>query len=235
MNEQEWLTSEDPAAMLALRGRGGPSLTERNRFTWSDRKLRLFACACCRQVWHLLADDVPCWRPATPLVGCPDCHGTGRINRSRRAVEVAERYADGLGTEEEREIVFNAASSLPLPQAVAANCLVSQQHWPNPLRRILEEFGTPPTQAHLLREIVGNPWIVEPDPSLVGLWRVRNHGRVYDMIRVIYDERRFEDLPILADALEDAGCDNADILTHLRGPGPHVLGCWVLDLLLGKE
>jgi hypothetical protein len=51
----------------------------------------------------------------------------------------------------------------------------------------------------------------------------------------IYRDRSFTDLPILADALEDAGCDNADILSHLRGPGPHVRGCWALDLILGKE
>ena len=51
----------------------------------------------------------------------------------------------------------------------------------------------------------------------------------------IYEERAFDRLPILADALEDAGCDNADILSHCRGPGPHARGCWVVDLLLGKK
>jgi hypothetical protein len=51
----------------------------------------------------------------------------------------------------------------------------------------------------------------------------------------IYDDRAFEQLPILADALEEAGCDNADILAHCRGPGPHVRGCWLVDLLLGKS
>jgi hypothetical protein len=51
----------------------------------------------------------------------------------------------------------------------------------------------------------------------------------------IYDERAFERLPILADALEDAGCTDAAILVHCRGPGPHVRGCWVVDLILGKQ
>ena len=51
---------------------------------------------------------------------------------------------------------------------------------------------------------------------------------------MIYQERAFERLPILADALEEAGCDDPDILSHLRGPGPHVRGCWALDLVLGK-
>jgi hypothetical protein len=50
----------------------------------------------------------------------------------------------------------------------------------------------------------------------------------------IYEERAFDDLPVLADALEEAGCDQPDLLAHLRGPGPHVRGCWAVDLLLGK-
>ncbi len=50
----------------------------------------------------------------------------------------------------------------------------------------------------------------------------------------MYDSREFGAMPILADALQDAGCENADILEHCRGPGPHVRGCWVVDLVLGK-
>ena len=57
---------------------------------------------------------------------------------------------------------------------------------------------------------------------------------VLDLARAIYVERAFDRLPILADALEDAGCDSADVLAHCRGEGPHVRGCWVIDLLLGK-
>ena len=57
---------------------------------------------------------------------------------------------------------------------------------------------------------------------------------VVEMARGIYDERAFDRLPILADALQDAGCENADVLAHCRGPGPHVRGCWVVDLVLGK-
>jgi hypothetical protein len=53
--------------------------------------------------------------------------------------------------------------------------------------------------------------------------------------RLTEEERAFERLPILADALQDAGCENADILDHCRGPGPHARGCWVVDLILDKS
>src|SRR5262249_51106589 len=65
-------------------------------------------------------------------------------------------------------------------------------------------------------------------------WLTWNDGTVHKLAQTVYDDRRFDLLPILADALEEAGCDNADILAHCRGPGPHVRGCWVVDLLLGK-
>ena len=54
------------------------------------------------------------------------------------------------------------------------------------------------------------------------------------LAQAIYEERDLRRLPVLADALEDAGCEDADLLGHLRGPGRHVRGCWALDLVLGK-
>ena len=60
-------------------------------------------------------------------------------------------------------------------------------------------------------------------------------GQELGLARAVYDAGDFSRLPILADALEEAGCADADILGHLRGPGPHVRGCWVLDLLLGMR
>ena len=84
----------------------------------------------------------------------------------------------------------------------------------------------------LLRDIVGNPFRrVAASPP----WLTWNDGAVQKMVQVIYDGRRFADLPILADALEDAGCDNADILAHCRSGGEHVRGCWVVDLLLDRK
>jgi hypothetical protein len=81
----------------------------------------------------------------------------------------------------------------------------------------------------LLHDIFGNPFrpvTFSPD------WRT---DTALSLASQTYESREFSAMPILADALQDAGCDNADILDHCRGPGPHVRGCWVVDLVLGKE
>jgi pSer/pThr/pTyr-binding forkhead associated (FHA) protein len=72
---------------------------------------------------------------------------------------------------------------------------------------------------------------VPVDPA----WLRWNDGTVPRLAQAIYEERRFEAMPLLHDALLDAGCDNQDILYHCKEPGPHVRECWVLDILLGKE
>jgi hypothetical protein len=87
-------------------------------------------------------------------------------------------------------------------------------------------------QASLMRDILGNPFRLA---MISPCWLTWNGGTIPKLAEGIYTDRAFDRLPILADALEDAGCDNADILAHCRGPGPHVRGCWVVDLLLGKE
>jgi hypothetical protein len=85
--------------------------------------------------------------------------------------------------------------------------------------------------AGILQDILGNPFRpVTTKPA----WLIWNDGTVVKIAQAIYDERAFNRMPILADALEDAGCDNDDIITHCRIEGPHVKGCWVVDLLLGK-
>jgi hypothetical protein len=94
----------------------------------------------------------------------------------------------------------------------------------------------------LLRDIFGNHF--RPLPPSKGQrawqdqkrrWLIWNDGTILKLTQAIYDERAFDRLPILADALEDAGCEDPDILAHLRSPGPHYRGCWAVDLLLGKE
>jgi hypothetical protein len=84
-------------------------------------------------------------------------------------------------------------------------------------------------QADLLREIIGNPFRpVTIDPA----WLTPN---VIELAKRIYDERSFDQMPLLGDALEATGCDDPEIVNHCRGSGTHVRGCWVVDLILGKS
>ncbi len=359
MTESQWLASGDPAAMLnACRaafldfGEGRGVL---RGCDISPRKLRLFACACCRSVWG----GVPCGRckgkggllPYEPGLfdgPCPDCGGFGRTGgltdpRSRRAVEVAERYADGLTDKLEGARRYIEHEAPHEPAYVWAHIAVYEE-----VAWALEARNKPPqadvllppaAQAALLREIVGNPFrpmVLEQDyltnpvtharisAAAHAVWEKGPRGREGDelywrtvdgmvfrqawltptalaLARAAYGEREcgrcngvwlvpvpgdlrdcpdcrgtgtvlggFDAavLPVLADALEDAGCppeepcgcDHGNIppqgpgepwtpcqrckgrakvsnplLAHLRGPGPHARGCWVVDLLLGKE
>jgi hypothetical protein len=88
-------------------------------------------------------------------------------------------------------------------------------------------------QPAALRDLFGNPF--RPAPALDPAWLAWNGGTVRKMSQLIYDDRAYDRLPVLADALEDAGRADAELLVHLRGPGPHVRGCWAVDLILGKE
>jgi hypothetical protein len=83
-------------------------------------------------------------------------------------------------------------------------------------------------QIRLLYDVAGNPFRV---CNLEPAWLT---STVVAIARRAYQSRDFSALPILADALQEAGCDNEDILAHCRGPGPHVRGCWAVDLILGK-
>jgi hypothetical protein len=98
---------------------------------------------------------------------------------------------------------------------------------PNPLN---EAYRT--SMCATLHEVFGNPHrpvSCQPD------WLRWNDRLIAELAAAVYRERTFDRLPILADALEDAGCADRAILDHLRGPGPHVRGCWVVDLILGKQ
>jgi hypothetical protein len=93
-------------------------------------------------------------------------------------------------------------------------------------------FNMPPgffRNLHAKMPGSGPPRLLDPS------WLSWDGGAIPQMVQGIHNEGRLSDLPIIADALEEAGCTNADMLAHLRGPGPHVRGCWVVDLLLGKQ
>jgi hypothetical protein len=95
-------------------------------------------------------------------------------------------------------------------------------------------------QCDLMRELFGNPF--RPVQGVDSAWLVWQGGTVAQLAQTAYDERHLPEgrleparLAVVADALEDAGCTRAELLGHLRGPGPHVRGCWALDLVLGKQ
>jgi hypothetical protein len=95
----------------------------------------------------------------------------------------------------------------------------------------LDPAGERRHQADLLRDLIGNPF--RPAPVELA-WLEHDGGKVAQIARTIHDGRRFADLPILAEALEEAGCTDEALLTHCRSGGEHALGCWVLDTLLGS-
>jgi hypothetical protein len=219
MTEGEWLACSDPQAMLEfLRGKA------------SDRKLRLFAVA----YFHSEFYDVICTDTQTAWVAIE---------------EVAERYADGSATRQELHSASGAAAAAPTyddlawhftaTYAAAAAAIdvhkafvaATQSDYaartaPHAALAISRDQSK---RRSLLYELFGNPFRpVTINPA----WLT---STVKQLAQSIYDERAFDRLPILADALEDAGCDNADILNHCRRPGEHVRGCWVLDVVLGKE
>ncbi len=206
MTEAEWLRCSQPRRMLDyLRGKA------------SKRKMVLFACASCRRVWDKINDA-----------------------RSRRAVETTERFADGWASEnelqnaeEEAELACIAGDD-PTARAIrAAFAAVSGSPWAvNHQLLPGNKLGARKQQASILIEVFGNPFRpVALDPA----WLQWNGGTVRKMAQAIYDDRAFDRLPILADALEEATCTNRDLLDHSRSGGEHVRGCWAVDLLLGKE
>jgi hypothetical protein len=207
MTEAEGIECSDPERMLRLlRGKA------------SDRKLRAFACGCCRLLWWDRLHDP----------------------RSRAAVEAGERYSDGLISLEQlgsergpsERAVKRSGHGARWRAARAAASLVLPFAWLAAEQSVGVASGKQlRTQTVLLRDIFGNPF---RPASPAASWLRWNDGAVRKLAMSIYDKRAFADLPVLADALEDAGCADAAILAHCRQPGQHVRGCWVIDLLLGK-
>jgi hypothetical protein len=140
--------------------------------------------------------------------------------RVRQAEEVTDRYADGRATDDEMRQYNSPISARTSAEHAIGYC------WDFGGRRLRARRAK--GQAVILRDIFGIPFRpVTANPT----WLT---STVVTLARGIYDDRAFDRLPILADALMDAGCDDADVLGHCRGGGVHVRGCWVVDLLLGK-
>lgn len=232
MTEKEWLACRTSRTMLDFL---------RDRL--SERKLRLIGCGCCRDRW-----------------------GQFKLAECRAAVEVAERLADGAASEAEVEEGFrlaNTARNLStgtvtgIPRryktregrctswAVYELLVLIDPEFDGYVGAVFDLIfsalsyltALPPHpathrlyQARVTRDVVGNPFRPVPFNSA---WRTTD---VVMLAAGIYDHRAFDRMPILADALQDAGCDNDDILSHCRDTSlTHVRGCWVVDLVLGKS
>ena len=251
MTETEWLACADLTPMLDfLRGKA------------SDRKLRLFAVACCRRIWPLLTDE-----------------------NSRKAVEVAEQYADGLGTCEALSDPWplhfpNPTPSKPsepsIAKAEASACDAARLAAARDTRTMGMEFFTPQVvryaawavawkivgyaknaaqaeswasawdqaatdeykeQVLLLRDIIGNPF--RPSAALASSLLILEN---LALAHSAYEERKLPEgtldparLVTLADAFAAPGCTDASLLAHLRSPGNHVRGCFAVDVVLGRN
>jgi hypothetical protein len=243
VTEAEWLACADPHEMLGtLRAKG------------SERKLRLFAAACCRRAAFM----VGAWAYDF------------RRDDYWRALATAERFADGAASADELDRAQSGADDCtfinqdlefadlghgvdPFRDVASADPAVVADIWQQVLL-LVREFGADPNatgprrrhdaeeraersaQAGLLRDLLGNPFRpAAPCPA----WRA---PQVVALAQAAYDQRELPSgtlsparLGVLADALEEAGCADAELLGHLRGTGPHVRGCWALDLILGKK
>jgi hypothetical protein len=188
----------------------------------SKRKWCLIGVAFVHDIWPLLLDE-----------------------RCKSVVEAAERWADGLTTTKElnraeaelrTSYYYRSDCSAAVSAAIAAArpSKGGTDRAASLVRLAVQESGADveskeKEQCSLIRDILGIPF--RPVPFQTA-WQTCT---VAGLAQAIYADRAFERLPILADALEDAGCDNADILNHCRQGGEHVRGCWVVDLILGKK
>jgi hypothetical protein len=246
MTEAEWLALDRPVDLFRLKG-------ERRR---SGRKLRLFAVACCRRKWDLLVD--PRSRRA---VEAHEEYADGLIEKAALASasdEAGDATRD-FGRRIDQDGVKNRAAwavaqlQVRLKAEVVAISITLVAGWEAyiPLQNLPTLSGEDneervagysrnqaamraeeQAQAGLFREIFGNPFRpLTIDPA----WLDWNGGTIPRLAEAIYRERAFDRLPILADALEEAGCADADLPAHCRREAGHVRGCWALDALLGRR
>jgi hypothetical protein len=242
MTEEEWLGSTDPGPMVKFM-----------EFKASDRKFRLVACGCCR-----LSEGI--FNPAQiQALEAAELFVEGRLG-SDEFKEVNKEFGDDYGEFHEalhndqlpdRKVIARLLiSCVCLHQAHPSDCAIeatfgasflppsevrmfySPDPRPNPFGGLYYpltfDIRSVPVSG-LVRCIFGNPF---RPVAFESRWRTSD---AVGLARGIYDERAFDRLPLLADALMDAGCDDDQLVGHCRSAGPHARGCWAVDLVLGKR
>jgi hypothetical protein len=231
MKPAQWVYWSNPHAMLEVIRRQA-----------SPRKLRLFGCACCHRAWSLLPAGARRVVQLAELVA-DGLAGADELQAAVRAVEDA-RILPVLDAEDDETADGDLTDPYELsrrPQAgrlsVATTLAVTagRSSVCDALNLFASAAGAKDTeerraQCHLIRDVFGNPF---KPARFDHAWLRWNNAFLPNIARVIYDDYTFGDLPILADALEEAGCDNKDVLQHCRSRKEHVRGCWVIDGLLG--
>jgi hypothetical protein len=226
MTEEEWLACEDPSSKVyALHGIG--------RERGYRRKFLFFICACFRRGRGLHPEAL---RAVTVL----EKHADGgadfaevvalREKHDRPDSPARALFTDGIGADSFtwREPFWQYHAAWQTASALASAAIARKPGRP-PRAAVADREQSRIALHSLVRDIFGNPFRpVTFSPE----WRTNT---AVSLARQMYDSRDFSAMPILADALQDAGCDNDNILSHCRGEGPHVRGCWVVDLVLGKE
>jgi hypothetical protein len=225
MTEAEWLTSDDPEEMYlrVVRTLGS-----------SRRRMDLFCAACARLVCHLM-DDEGARRAFEWLEANPGQRerpsGPGHVRDlfrgpGRALYDAHHRRERGVVSGGATHVAYDLWAdwySYAFPNL--------GEYFTNadaPFRGALREDPRSVLPA-AMRDIFGNPF---HPVSFLPSWRT---DTAVTLAQQMYEARDFSAMPILADALQDAGCDKDDIFSHCRGPGPHVRGCWVVDLVLAKE
>jgi hypothetical protein len=231
MTETEWSACADVQQMLA--------------HVESDRKLRLFSAACCRRLGPLLVEET-----LNVSVDVLERYADGMATHEELvgAHKAAEAVREILRNDYQRSHLGRGNAALAVTGALldrdlghtpgvacvfaagAAAAAMSDASNPSaePTIRAAGIAAEQGAQVVLVRDIFDNPF---RPVEFVHQWRTAD---VLGLARGIYEDRAFDRLPILADALIDAGCDNEDILAHCRSDGPHVRGCWVVDHILRK-
>lgn len=221
MTEREWLEGTVNWKLMELLG-------ERP----SERKYRLLVAACVRRLTDTFPEEVA--KVVDTIEGYADGERTKKALLAVHAAAKAMRNGPTLHGRQVGSALYAAtwtgATATKPHSERASQALESAAHatQPHTHRTVGAIEGERTAHRAFIGDIFGNPFRpVTFSPE----WHT---STAVDLARSMYESRDFSPMPILADALEEAECDNPDILTHCRGDGPHVRGCWVVDLVLGK-